>query len=340
MSAGRPIKLLLLLTKRQPPSSRLRFSACFDDFRSQGIEPEAYPIPSGLVGRLRMFAKARAADVVVLQKKTSLHAWELKLLRRANPRIVFDMDDAVMFHELEHRRPLSGKNFRKFIRTVDHCAAVVAGNAFLAGFAAPNCRRVFVLPTPVDDRLYVAKDHDAPSDGTVTIGWLGVAGNLRYLAELQPVFAELAARFPQMRLKIVSNDFIDLPGVPVLKEKWALASEGESLRSFDIGIMPLDDSLWARGKCGYKILQYMGAALPVVASPVGINGEFVQPGVTGYLAADHAGWIDALSRLIADAEARKRFGLAGRTRLEAEYGQARYAGRYAGIVRELRDAPI
>ncbi|MDO9224744.1 MAG: glycosyltransferase [Pseudomonadota bacterium] len=308
-------------------------TACFDEFRKHDIEATGLPIPSGPLGRLRMLREAARHDVVLIQKKTSFRTLELKLLRRANPRLVFDMDDAVMFHELEHHQPLTGKNMIKFLRTIDHCAAVVAGNRFLAAFAEANCPHVTVLPTPVDTRLYRLKDYQAPSD-TVTVGWLGVSGNLHYLRRLAPVFQELAREFPQFRLKIVSNDFIDIPGVPIIKERWSLEGEVESLRSFDIGIMPLDDSLWARGKCGYKILQYFGVGVPAVASPVGINAEFIENGVTGILAANNGQWAESLRSLIVNADARRRLGLAGNAELCGKYSLNKYAAGYAIMLHE------
>ena len=119
--------MLFLLTKRQPPSSRLRVLNCLPAYHEAGIETTVMPIPSDPIGRIGMLRAMTANDVVLIQKKTSFHPLELALMKRLNPRIIFDMDDAVMFHELEHRQPLTGKNFLKFIRTVNHCAAVVAG---------------------------------------------------------------------------------------------------------------------------------------------------------------------------------------------------------------------
>jgi glycosyltransferase involved in cell wall biosynthesis len=330
------LKLLVLLTKRQPPSSRLRMTACFDDFRKHDIEPTALPIPSDPLRRIHMLREAARHDVVVIQKKTSLHSFELKMLRRANPRLVFDMDDAVMFHELEHHQPLTGKNFLKFVRTIDHCAAVVAGNRFLAGFAEPNCKQVIVLPTPVDTAHYRLKDYNTPSD-TVTVGWLGVSGNLHYLERLAPVFQALAEEFPQFRLKIVSNDFIDISGVPIIKERWSLETEIDSLRSFDIGIMPLDDTLWARGKCGYKILQYFGVGVAAVASPVGINTEFVEDGKTGALASSVKDWELALRKLIISPEIRRANGAAGHALLLEKYSREQYVKQYANLLGNLSD---
>lgn len=328
------MKALFLLTKRQPPSSRLRVINCLPAFREAGIEPTVMPIPSGSIGRIRMLRAVAGNDVVLIQKKTSFHPFELALMQRLNPCIIFDMDDAVMFHELEHRQPLTGKNFLKFIRTVNHCAAVVAGNQFLANFAEPNCRHVHVLPTPIDADRYKVKEYSKPSE-KVIIGWIGVAGNLHYLKRLEPVFKRLCAEFSNVYLKIVSNDFIEMDGVRIIKEVWALDTEIESLRSFDIGIMPLDDTHWARGKCGYKILQYMGVGVPVVASPVGINSEFIRPGEAGFLASNGEEWYLGLRALIISPESRKSMGLRGRQLVENKYSQDQFVEAYIEIFKHL-----
>ena len=166
------MKVLFLLSKRQPPSSRLRITCMVPDLERRGWTCTALPIPSDPLGRVRMIRACVRHDVVVLQKKTSLHAPELFLMQRANPNLVFDFDDAVMFHELEHGKPLRVKSFAKFLRTVRACRAVVAGNEFLAGFARPICQEVHVLPTPIDTDRYVPRDHAESSEG-VTVGWLG-----------------------------------------------------------------------------------------------------------------------------------------------------------------------
>jgi glycosyltransferase involved in cell wall biosynthesis len=162
-----------------------------------------------------------------------------------------------------------------------------------------------------------------------------VSGNLHYLQKLQPALKQLCGELPQLRLKIVSNEFIDLDGVPTIKEKWALGTEIDSLRSFDIGIMPLDDTLWARGKCGYKILQYMGVGVPAVASPVGINAEIVEHGVTGLHATTEDKWLQALSHLARDAEKRHAMGLAARAAVEKDYSLQQFAARYIEIFQSV-----
>ncbi|MBM3273003.1 glycosyltransferase family 4 protein [Candidatus Kaiserbacteria bacterium] len=333
------LSLLVLLTKRQPPSSRLRMTACFDEFHKHGIEATSIPIPSDFLGRIGLMRQAARHDFVIIQKKTSFHSFELGLLQRANRNLIFDMDDAVMFHELEHHKPLTGKNFIKFIRTINHCRAVVAGNTSLAKYAEANCDIVKVLPTPVDLARYRVKDYSQTTDA-ITIGWVGVAGSLHFLRQLVPTLQELAGEFPRLQIKIVCNDFIDIPGVPTVKQTWALEDETEQLRSFDIGIMPLADSLWARGKCGYKILQYFGAGVPAVASPVGINVEFIRHRQTGMLANTPAEWKDSLRALILDADLRKRIGLAGRHEVESKYALTNYAAGYAQLIHDMRDLDV
>jgi len=327
-------KLLVMLTKRQPPSSRLRFRACSEEFFKHGVELTFMPIPSDPVGRGKLFFKIRQYDVVVIQKKTSFKEAELAFMRFLNPNIIFDYDDAVMFHELEHGRPLTGKNVIKFLRTIRYCKAVVAGNRFLAEFARPNCPHVYVLPTPIDTDKYSTKDYSEKKD-RVIIGWIGVSGNLKYLKRLEPVFENISEGYPNIILKIISNDSITMDGIKVEFKKWRLEEEIDDLRSLDIGIMPLDDSLWARGKCGYKILQYMGVGVPVVASPVGINLEFIKHGENGLLASTLEEWIECLDFLIKNPERRKSIGLKGKQTVEAEYSVKKYSKEYSSIIRKI-----
>jgi hypothetical protein len=300
----------------------------------EGWSCTVLPIPSDPIGRLRMVRACARHDVVVLQKKTSLHGPELFLMRWANRNLIFDFDDAVMFHELEHGKPLRVKSFAKFLRTVRACRAVVAGNEFLAGFARPICPEVHVLPTPIDTDRYVPKDRVRPSNG-VTVGWLGTPGGLPHVGALADVFRAVAQKVEGFRLKIVSSDFIDLPGVAVVKKRYRVEEEVADLQSFDIGIMPLQDTLWTRGKCGFKILQYMGVGVPTVASPVGINSELIRHGETGFLAANAEAWREALLALAADPTIRDRLGRNGRELLEREYSQAIYTGKYARILFDL-----
>jgi len=329
------LKLLVLLTKSLPPSSRVRMTACFDEFHRHGVESTGIPIPSGLIDRVGLLQRAKKYDVVIIQKKTSFRHIELKFLQSNCESLIFDMDDAVMFHELEHHKPLKGKHFLKFLRTINSCQAVVAGNKSLATFAEANCESVFVLPTPIDISRYMIKDYSDISN-SIVIGWIGVAGSLHYLKKISIILQQIAKEFKNIQLKIVSNEFIDIPGVSIIKEQWNLETETEHLRSFDIGIMPLTDSLWARGKCGYKILQYFGAGVHVIASPVGINTEFIKHGDNGLLAGSDQEWIESLRLLIKSHQTRKKIGMLGRKELE-KYTLSRYAEKYCEILHSVNN---
>lgn len=328
------INLLVLLTKREPPSSRLRFRNCESELKKNDITTVFFPIPSGPVKRLGLFLMYRKFDVVIIQKKTSFREFELRLMKLLNPNIIFDFDDAVMFHELEHGKPLTGKNMVKFLRTIKYCKAVVAGNKFLAQFAEQNCPSVYVASTPVDTRNYKIKDYSIKKRD-ILIGWIGVSGNLKYLEKIRAALKEISGNHENVKLKIISNEPLFMDGVRTEFKKWNEEEEIDDLRTLDIGIMPLDNSLWARGKCGYKILQYMGVGIPVVASPVGINSEFIMQGENGYLADTVEEWIEYLELLIKDSGKREKMGLRGRETVENQYCVKKYSEKQSKIIKGI-----
>ena len=332
------MKILCVVEHGNAPSTRLRLRDCLDHYRALGVEATVVPTRrSSLSERLRVLREARRHDVVVLFKTIGFNEFELGLLHRANRRIIFDFDDAVMFREQKHRRPLRGKNFRKFLKTLQHCAAVVAGNDFLAGFAeAAGCRAI-VLPTSIDLRRYHLKENFDTSG--LTIGWVGLSDGLPYLRHIQPALQRLTEMFPGLRLKVVSDKPLQLDRVHVENDPWRLETEQGILAAFDIGIMPLWDSVWTRGKCGYKILQYMGVGTAVVASDVGVNNQIISHGENGFLARTQEDWINALGSLIRDAALRKTFGVRGRELVEKDYSLERFAKGYVKLLHEVGRIP-
>lgn len=332
------MKVLCVVEHGNAPSTRLRLGDCLDYYAALGVQATVAPTRRSSLGeRLKVLKEARRHDVVVLFKTIGFNEFELGMLQRANRRIIFDYDDAVMFREQKHRRPLRGKDFRKFLRTVQHCAAVVAGNDFLACFAeAAGCRAI-VLPTSIDLRRYSMKQKfDTP--GT-TIGWVGLSDGLPYLRHIQPALQRLSEMFPALKLKVVSDKPLQLDRVHVQNDPWRLETEQANLASFDIGIMPLWDSVWTRGKCGYKILQYMGVGTSVVASDVGVNNQIISHGENGFLARTQEDWVQTLSSLIRDVELRKTFGLRGRELVEGHYSLERFAEGYIKLFHEVARMP-
>jgi glycosyltransferase involved in cell wall biosynthesis len=327
------MKILCVVDHANPPSARLRCRDCLELYRRLGVEATVLPLGPSLSDRWRLVREASHHDVIVLFKTVDLTKLQLVLLQRANPKIIFDFDDAVMFREQKFRQPLSGKSFQKFLRTMNHCAAVVAGNDFLACFASACVQRVVVLPTAIDLTKYKLKK---PAGGLgLTIGWVGLSDGLPYLQFIQPALQRLSERFPGLKLRVISDKPLQLDGVVVENETWRADTEQANLASFDIGIMPLWDSLWTRGKCGYKILQYMGVGTAVVASAVGANNQIVNHGENGFLATTQDDWVRSISALVENAELRNNFGLRGRELVERSYSLDAFANGYVKLMREV-----
>jgi glycosyltransferase involved in cell wall biosynthesis len=266
---------------------------------------------------LRDIAVARRYDLVVVYRKTYPGALS-RLLRRNARRIVYEYDDAVyMPSPAEPQGPnVEARYRRNFMTTINIADHLVAGNAVLA--AAVGSRPRSVLPTAVDLRVFRVSDRPAEA-GDCVLGWIGTAENFPQWEQLIPVYRQVIARHPNLRFKIVS-DVEPVPcGLPVDFERFTIDREAECLQDFDVGLMPLQDTVWNRGKCGIKALQCMAIGRPVVISPVGMNSELIEPDVSGLFASSEAEWISALDRLADSPRLRRQMGGEARKAVEASY---------------------
>lgn len=329
--------ILLITLPAAKPSTRLRMLPLEAHLRRRGHAVASVEVPRSLPGRLALLRKARTSEVVILQKKL-FPASYVGLLRHANPNLIFDVDDAVMFHELERHEPVTGEFFRRFCAIAAASRIVVCGNAYLASFATAarttTGDAVAILPTPIDTRTLLAKSSYASNDGPV-IGWMGTKGNLKQMEPIIGALQKLQAAFPDARLRIVADRGIELPGIHTETKLWSATDEADDLRHFDIGIMPLEDNPWNRGKGGYKLLQYMAAGLPAIASPVGINCDILQSGKNGYLADTPNTWLHALTLLSGDTALRQRIGNAARATVEGRYALDGYLEHYTTLIEGL-----
>jgi glycosyltransferase involved in cell wall biosynthesis len=332
------MRVLCIVEHGDAPSIRLRLKDCLPAYQRLGIETTLLTTQrSRMSAQFRILRAARQHDVVVLFKTIGFSSLELAMLRRFNPRVIFDFDDAVMFREQKYEKPLTGRDFEKFRRTMNICSAAAAGNSFLGSFAEACGVKATILPTSIDLTRYHLKEPQGASNG-LTIGWVGLSDGLRYLRHIQPALRRLSEKFPGLRLKVVSDKPLELDGVRIQNEPWRIETEQEQLKSFDVGIMPLWDSVWTRGKCGYKILQYMAVGTAVVASDVGVNGEIISSGQNGFLARTENDWVTSIGALLEDSERRRAFGMRGRELIEQQFSLDRYAARYAELFREVANS--
>lgn len=334
-------------------SSRVRYLQYLPYFRSQGVEVSVVPLFSdaylraiyqggsrwrevlaGYWRRIRALLKVHQFDVVIVEKELFpfMPAFVERVLRAMGVRYVVDYDDA-LFHRYDchPRAPVRWLLGKKIDVVMRHAAVVVAGNDYLAERARQaGSQRIELIPTVVDTEHY--KPRASGSNEALVVGWIGTPKTSRYLQPLLPVFEALRKEIP-VRFVAVGARPEDFSGTPVETRPWSEETEVESIQQFDIGIMPLEDSPWERGKCGYKLIQYMACGLPVVASPVGVNREIVVPGENGLLADTLDEWRLALKNLLeADPKIRKAMGKNGRVRVENWYSLKAQAPRLLAAI--------
>lgn len=341
--------LLLTRYERLGASSRIRFLQFLPALESQGFTFDVQPLldnayvrslyggpPVGVSSIIRSYARRFRAlrrrmryDVIWLEKEALpwLPTW-VEIARLQGIPYVVDYDDA-WFHRYENHwlSPLLGHKIDAVMR-VAH--TVVAGNGYLARRARQaGARQVEIVPTAIDLDRYRAPPA-APVSTTATIGWIGIPLNAHYLTVIAPALRAIA---DTVKLHVVGAPVPpELGGIPAESFPWSEDGEIARISAFDIGIMPLHDTPWERGKCAYKLLQVMAAGKPVIASPVGANAQVVQHGVNGFLADTTEEWTQALCTLATDPDLRQRMGAAARRTVEDRYSAATIAPRLAAIL--------
>ncbi len=306
VSFDKPVRLLILSHPVDTPSTKYRVLQFLPLFKRDGIDAERVDLPSGLWARYKLFRRAADFDVVMHQKRL-LPAWQFRALRRSAKALLYDFDDPMPYSREGDRVELSAtrvKRFRSILALADAVAVNHAGTEALA--REYGARDVHVIPTSVDlSRWRMKESWDSKQ---LTLGWVGTPANLPNLRELAPA---LQGR----RLKLVTDEPFELPGVDVEFVKWDFVTEPEQVRSFDVALAPLADDAWSRGKMPFKILYYFAAGVPVIASRRGAVETVIQDGGNGLLAGD---WAAHIARL-EDPALRERIGRAGRATVEAQF---------------------
>lgn len=321
-------RILVITTNLQQASYRLRIAALIPLLHERGFELDVQVRPKSWLARRRFLRSAGSYDAVILQRKF-LDPSDARLLRRSAKRIFYDIDDAVMYHAHEVGLVSQWRTTRRFEATARILDHVAAGNEYLAEMFRQRGRTVTIVPTCVDPDHYRLKQHEAAN--SVNLVWIGSRSTLPYLVERLPAIEAAATRVPGLKLITIADLTVAGAKLPVEHIAWSAGTEAESLIRGDIGIAPTPDDRWTRGKCGFKIIQYMAAGLPVIASPVGANAEIVRP-ETGTLASTSAEWTEGIVRLAGDLSLRRSMGEAGRTCVEREYSITRAADAWAQLL--------
>lgn len=353
--------LILSRYDRQGASSRLRTLQYIPYLKASGLEVEtaslfdaAYlgdlyggrrsmgRIAAQYLARLRKLRTTARPDVIWLEKEAlPWLPWALERvsLPKGVP-IVADYDDAIFHRYDTHRfgivRALLG---RKIDKVMAASVLVTAGNPYLAERAqCAGAQNVRIVPTVLDTSSYQPAVAGPPREHTA-IGWIGTPETWAVFAHAYTPFLTGLCRETDSIVLAVGADEKLCEEPEIMFLPWSEDTEVELIQRMDIGIMPLSDTPWARGKCGYKLIQYMACGLPVVASPVGVNRDIVEHGVNGFLASTNAEWRQALETLIADPDLRQRMGRAGRARVESQYSLQFHGPRVANLLRDAALTP-
>jgi glycosyltransferase involved in cell wall biosynthesis len=356
-------KILFLVAHRpgRSPGQRFRFEQYIDYLKQHGFEYHiSYLIDKNddtmFYARGKYFDKmlflfrsirqrwkdvkmARDFDLIFLYREAHMlgtTVFEKKLAKTGVPMIV-DFDDSIWLKDISKgNRNLSFlKRPGKTAEIISLCNASIVGNNYLAAYAGQYSKNVFIVPTTIDTDYYQPVEKKKTSEAIV-IGWTGSSTTIKHFSLAVPILQKIRQKYgDKVRFMMISDEpYIGhLEGLEFVK--WNRGSEVADLSEIDIGIMPLPDDAWSRGKCGFKGLQYMALQIPAVMSPVGVNTEIINHSKNGFLADSTEAWQEILSQLIEDKALRKSIGQQGRKTVEAYYSYHSQKDRYLNIFRGL-----
>lgn len=260
-------------------------------------------------------------DLVYVFREAAIFgpAYFERLVKRSGVPMIFDFDDAVF---VAYKSPSNG--YLSYLKLPQKTGTIcrlsthiMAGNQYLADYARRFNSQVTIVPTTIDTNKYKFLENKSLSDVPI-IGWSGSFSTVQHLDTLRQVWQDLAKE-ERFRLRVIGTPNYKLEGVEVEAMPWRSETETTDLEAIDIGVMPLPDDQWSKGKCGLKALQYMALGIPTICSSVGVNTEIIQDGRNGFLADTNEEWIEKLKRLLRSVELRRKLGAAGRLTVEEKY---------------------
>ncbi len=366
MKKNRKILFIVPFYRDRSPSQRFRIERYIDYFERNGYEctfshlitPETDKVfysKGNLIAktllllkflwiRLRDVRRASKYDIVFVQREAIFIGttfFERRFAKKS--KLIFDFDDAIWLPNVsEANKNLEWlKDYQKTERIIALAHYVIAGNSFLADYAAWFNPNVTVIPTTVDTLLFVPEKKEWNNNDSVCIGWSGSQTTVKHFEVIVPVLKRIKEKYGRkVSFKLIGNEqyLNDVLGIKGIK--WMPDREVEELRAFDIGIMPLPDDKWAKGKCGLKGLTYMALEIPTIMSPVGVNTEIIQDGVNGFLASTEEEWIEKISLLIENPGLRQKLGKAGRQTVVEKYSVEANKQKYLEVFNVVPERDI
>lgn len=305
-------------------------------FYSEGrLANKVYILMKTVWTRIRDWTRFRQFDIIFIQRESLFlgTAFFEKRAARSGARVIFDFDDSIWLADTSpgNKKWEWIKKPEKFFEAVASAGTVIAGNAYLADKARPLNKHTVVIPTTIDTEVHVPKP-ELRNRQTLTIGWSGSISTIKHFEMLVPVLVKIKAKYgARIQFKLIGaagykNKQLEIAAVP-----WSEATEVEQLNTFDIGIMPLPDDEWAKGKCGLKGLSYMACGIPSVMSPVGVNKSIIRHRHNGFLADTSEAWIAILSELIESRELRIETGKKGRETVVKNYSVEAHRANYLSV---------
>lgn len=334
------MKVLFLIKSEKTPSSRIRIKDLLPYLIENGIDADLEILPTSLFSRLKLFRKAFEYDIVVLQKR--LLKWlDFYELRKNSKILAFDFDDAIYLRNASPSESPSDyasfSRMRMFKRTILNADIVIAANQTLASKVrqiAPEKRVEMLSSTVAIDKIAPKKTYSLSNPAIV--GWVGSKSTLRYLDLIAPAL-KAASEKHDLVLRIVADDFKEIPGVKTNFVKWSLDSQYSLISGFDVGLMPLSSDPFSEGKAAFKLIQYMACGVPSVCSPVGMNQEVAAGNENCLVSDNYEDFAGHITRLLADENLRKKIGEKGREAVKQIYSNNEAGKRLASILASLKN---
>lgn len=260
-----------------------------------------------------------------------------KQFKKTGVPIVYDFDDAIWLSEVsEANRKFSWmKNPEKTKKIISLSSFVTVGNDYLAEYAQRFNKNIVVIPTTIDTNYHIPASSQSNSQN-VCIGWTGSVTTTKYFKSMFSVLKRIKDTYPNVKFLLIGDASFVIEDLDLQTIPWNFATEITDLQQIDIGIMPLSDDEWAKGKCGFKALQYMAIQIPCVVSPYGVNSEIVEDGVNGFIATNEDEWFEKLSILIENSDLRNRLGKAGRQTVIERYSVDSNKAKWLEVFNSLK----